>query len=228
VRATRFVLFLGASLCSRQPRVRRGSVRGLPDTGSPLDFVVGKAGRERGPLARSVRSSFRRQFGSGTGSTSLVGGFDSDRSSQAYALSLFPSAAQPTFRRRPTHRFGNTEHRRPIPEWQAESVSAFYALSRFPWQAPLGLSLARKGRSADPGLSSFDGRPGRLPPRDGVRDSGVTRNGNKRCGGYGADASLSASVSWGRVRDATPVYQSSSSEQAARNRRDPGVPRMRS
>src|SRR5689334_17591800 len=79
--------------------------------------------------------------GYGTAATSLYGGFDSDRRSRAYGLSLLANGAIHTFDGQEAVSYETyLMHRRD--ESALERASAFYALSRFPWQAPLGFSLS--------------------------------------------------------------------------------------
>jgi hypothetical protein len=96
-----------------------------------------------------------------------------------------------------------------------ENVSAFYALSRFPWQAPLGFSLATNGAlRPQQSWSALNETETFLPPF--LMPARQVTTSNSTTGSYVGDAALSASVSWGRVRDATPVYQVQVLEQRLR------------
>ena len=138
--------------------------------------------------------------------TSLYGGFDSDRNSRAYGLALSAIGELQTSDQSALY-YGDTYEAHQRNEYTNEYASAFYALSRFPWQAPLGFSLSTNA-AIFPGQrwsslnQSRTSPPGAFYP--GFKDQ---RLASSTHGSYDANASLLASVDWGRVRDATPVYQ---------------------
>jgi len=144
--------------------------------------------------------------GHGTAATSLYGGFDSDRRSRAYGLSLLANGTIHTSDGQEAFSYETyLTHRRD--ESALERASAFYALSRFPWQAPLGFSLSTNAFIAPrQQWGSYEdvrlGVPGPYSP--GYREEYFS---NSTSGMYDANASVLASVDWGRVRDATPVYR---------------------
>jgi len=138
--------------------------------------------------------------------TSLYGGFDSDRNSRAYGLALSASGELQTYDQSAPY-YGDTYEAHQRNEHANEYASAFYALSRFPWQAPLGFSLSTNAAISPAQRWSSQSQSRTSPPGafyPGFKDQ---RLANSTYGSYDANASLLASVDWGRVRDATPVYQ---------------------
>src|SRR5262245_25769565 len=141
-------------------------------------------------------------------SSSIIGGFDSDATSHAYSLTL-------EFAGQRTHQIDHDElfsifDQDNLRRSAAQYASALLAWSRYPRAVPIGLSL---GTSGSFGLGqdwvSFE-RHEVTPPSETRSRSTSTQ------GSYNANASLTASLSLGRVRDATPVYQVQVLEQRLR------------
>jgi hypothetical protein len=158
-----------------------------------------------GSGSRSVNQSIFGEPGisgqfSGSGMTSLIGGYDSDTRSDLYSMSL---AA-----------FGNRQHstvHSEFPPFSAdrdngdqsasEILSGFYGLSRYPWAAPLGYSVSANGSANLDQQWSSSSQVQTSPPAEFHSTSNNTN------GSATGSVALTGSVSWGRVRDATPVYQ---------------------
>ena len=136
----------------------------------------------------------------GTLTTSLVGGYDSDPRSSAYGLTFLASGT----------RFQHTQHDEFPPfvsddnqrdRNASEDVSGFFAFDRYPWSAPLGVTLASNQRASFRQSWSSSAHTSVSPPDE------VHAASNTTTGLWRVAVSLSASLDWGRVRDATPVYQ---------------------
>ena len=137
---------------------------------------------------------------SGSGSTNLSGGFDSDPRSSAYALSLQASgnrAHQVQHDADELSTFDETDR----DQRANEEVSGFFAFSRYPWSAPLGFTLSSTQSVRFSQAWTSTGRTVTSPPLENRSASNATS------GVTNVAVSLGASANWGRVRDATPVYQ---------------------
>jgi len=165
-------------------------------------------------LTHSGSQYVDRQYG-GTGFTSIVGGYDSDAHSRAYGLSLQLSGDRHTFDLSDQRVFGTFDQHRRDQDTQ-ERASLFFAVSRFPWQAPLGFSLATSDAFQMSQSWSAEDKVTTRPPQFSFPGTREEETFNGTTGTYDANASLSASVNWGRVRDATPVYQVQVLEQRLR------------
>ena len=136
----------------------------------------------------------------GTLTTSLSGGYDSDPRSSAYGLGLTARGGgtratehdeQPLSTFDETHRL----------QGASEEISGFFAFSRFPWSTPIGLTVSsNQVVNLSQAWESFD-RSNVAPPVESRTSSNLTQ------GIWDVFVALSASLEWGRVRDATPVYQ---------------------
>ena len=150
---------------------------------------------------RDVSDSFGHgESGSlrGNGASSLTGGFDSDASAHAYGLSLALNGNK-AWRAFDQGIFGDDDHGHS--KQASQSFTGFLAYSRYPTGIPVGLSLGANGAFSLSQSWVTDDRTTTFPPSQ--RQS----NNEYSSGGYDAAASLTASLSLGRVRDATPVYQ---------------------
>jgi len=135
---------------------------------------------------------------SGNGSSRLTGGFDSDARSHAYSLTLALSGNK-VWRDLDQDIFGDEDHGHN--KQASQSLTGFLAYSRYPTSIPIGLSLAANGAFSLSQSWVYDDRTTNFPPSKRQSKSDASS------GGYDAGAGLTASLSLGRVRDATPVYQ---------------------
>jgi hypothetical protein len=142
---------------------------------------------------------------SGNGSSSFVGGYDSDTHSRAYGLSLRFQGSRENSERNDFLSY-EIDEAQARSQRASERVSLFYALSHFPWQVPLGFSLATSDAiRLDQSWTADDEVRTIIDPF--FPGAQVRTSSNSTAGTYVADATLTGSVRWGRVRDATPVYQ---------------------
>ena len=146
----------------------------------------------------------------GIGTTFLSGGYDSDTRSSAYGLSL---VLQGTRHHAESH--GDDASQilvRHIDDLQrnqdaSEHVAASYAFSHFPWTAPLGFALGANGSLTLGQDWNTADHVESQPPSLFTPSVLLHSAGNSAAGDYIGHANLVASLGWGRVRDATPVYQ---------------------
>jgi len=137
----------------------------------------------------------------GAGSTRFTGGFDSDPRSTVYEL-LFGAAGD----RRRSESFEQvpvdlTVDRTDQFTRTSQVLSGFIADHRYPWGSALGISFSAKVDA------TFE--------QDWNSSSQIARSANTETqtnsswtlGRYVVSSQLTAGLSWGRVRDATPVYQ---------------------
>ena len=134
----------------------------------------------------------------GNGASKLTGGFDSDARSNAYSLGVALGGDKDW------HDFyqgvyGDEDHYHD--KQTSQSVTGFLAYSRYPTSIPVGLSLGANGVFDLRQSWVSDDRTDTYPPSKRQTKSDISS------GGYDASAGLTASLSLGRVRDATPVYQ---------------------
>ena len=151
---------------------------------------------------RSAYDAYGRRENSGlgaNGASSLTGGFDSDARSHAYGLALRVDAGRARLSDHDEYsvRIDTDRERKST----GESASGFLAFSRYPRAVPVGLSLGVKGRFDLE--QSWQSEQRRIvdPPSEERRTDDYSTDY------YLAFATLTASMSLGRVRDATPVYQ---------------------
>ena len=162
--------------------------------------VQGSGSRNVGQSSFGPPTTTGTLFGSGR--TSLQGGFDSDTRTNQYSLSLGASVNQ---QHSSSHDevFGNTEDADDGQQRALESLNGFYGISHFPWTAPLGyaVSMNANGSMAQAWNSSSYVETIQSPPAE------YHTTTNSTTGSALGRVTLTASVNWGRVRDATPVYQ---------------------
>ena len=157
----------------------------------------------QGSGSRNVSNSFDETTAgtlTGSGYTSLYGGYDSDTRSSLYNLYLQANGDREHSSVRyeilpvVTDRDDGQQH-------ASQSLSGAYAWSRYPWAAPLGYALSTSAIGVMNQSWNSTGEVQSQPPVEYHSSSNVTT------GEATGTVSLTASVSWGRVRDATPVYQ---------------------
>lgn len=148
----------------------------------------------------SFASNSRSGVLNGAFSTQFVGGFDSEPRSTAYFLSLVAtgirSHADENHQTSLTS-FDHTDRERSA----KQQLRGALTFSRYPWRAPLGLTL---GTSGDVTLGQSWHSTAGIDANTAVE---LHTTSNETMGGSSTLLSLSAGVVWGRVRDATPVYQ---------------------
>jgi hypothetical protein len=156
-----------------------------------------------GTGSRNVRNSFNESTTGalfGQGFTSLYGGYDSDTRSSLYNLFLEADG----------NRQHSTIHAEFVPfatdrdaaqQRASQSLSGMYAWSRYPGAAPLGYALSANATSY---MNQSWISSGEVQTNPGVE---YRSSSNGTTGTATGVVSVTASVSWGRVRDATPVYQ---------------------
>jgi len=136
----------------------------------------------------------------GSGGTALTSGFDSDARSHLYSLRLALSGDR-------SHATADAQsgdflsHNDGSYQSANEAVYGFLGYSRYLQAIPVGLSLGVNGALALAQSWNAQDEHRIYPPFE-------TRfTQNYTSGGYNAAAALTASLDFGRVRDATPVYQ---------------------
>ena len=154
----------------------------------------------------STAGESRRGTLDGAVGTLFNGGFDSDSRSSAYFVSLVATGERVHSTEKhsdPFTSFDYTDRDRSA----KEQLRASYSLTRYPWRAPLGLSL---GTSDEATLSQSWVSTAHVVANPAAELHTTT---NVEQGQSSTLLTLSAGVSWGRVRDATPVYQAAVLEQ---------------
>jgi len=143
---------------------------------------------------------------SGALNTSVVGGFDSDTRSSAYGLTLAGTGSRANHSLKLGSIIDDADHDRSTDQ----QATGFFAFSRYPHRVPIGLTLASNQfvsldqSWASSRVSQLDFMP---PPKE-TRSADDSNREDWR-----TTLTLSASLNWGRVRDATPVYQAQVLEQ---------------
>ena len=175
-------------------------------------WLAWTASANAGGLHRSSSGYFGTSYTDGqlnaSASSSLTGGFDSDATSHAYFLTLEFAAdrARSTDHEEFPSILDQDETRRTASQF----AEAFLAWSRYPHAVPIGLSLGTAG-SFGLGQTWDSNQAHEVTPPSATRSQSSGSQGS-----YVANASLTASLSLGRVRDATPVYQAQVLEQRLR------------
>jgi hypothetical protein len=160
--------------------------------------AIGDFQRGTGPFSGESKNSRV----SARGSTSFTGGFDSDPRSTVYELSFSALAdrarAEQQFVLVPTDVTidGTSQFTR-----TNQVLSGFIGDSRYPWGIPLGISFSAAVDAAFDQTWNSGSQIARSPTTEAQTTSSFTT------GGYNVNSQLTAGLDWGRVRDATPVYQ---------------------
>jgi hypothetical protein len=137
---------------------------------------------------------------SGSGGTSFLGGYDSDPRSSAYGFSLTASGAR-AHRSQEGSEGGPELDETDRDRHAGETVSGFFAFSRYPWNTPIGFTISSTQNAGFSQTWASSGQILKSPPIETHFAS------NSTSGAYNVAVTFGASASWGRVRDATPVYQ---------------------
>lgn len=207
MRASRFVLcfrtlLCGASLCTASTSFAEdpyADYRIPAHNWHSWSFNVGAGGSHQ--LGQGEAFG-RSTVGDVTGSllSSYSGGYDSDPHAAAYGLSVSASGDRNHQSQSVTTSFASVDQTQ-LARGTHETVTGFLAVRRYPWSAPLGFSL---GSNATLNLAQSwrsSSITAEAPPFTQLQASNVTT------GTYNVQGAASASVGWGRTRDATPVYQ---------------------
>ena len=135
------------------------------------------------------------------GSTRLTGGFDSDPRATVYELS-FGAVGDRTRSESFEHvPFDATVDGTNKVARTSQVLSGFIADRRYPWGSALGISFSASVHAAFQQDWNSSSQIARSANTEAQTNSSWTK------GGFDVSSQLTAGLSWGRVRDATPVYQ---------------------